>query len=217
MDRGLGGQSWLRGHPNQRLLSRSNGQQFFVLMTVGSGSLYVIGENDGFCHSQAETRWSACGSTPDIPPWPYLPSDFADHRMVSFVGRPAPLEELDAHLARIAHWGFNCLRLLTTWEAVEHAGLGLYDEEYLDYFAEVCRRIGAGRGCVCGNRHGCRVRKRSAITQVAISQETLEPRQKFRFKIHMLHFPLRNEETAPPSHSIIGWKFAERERSIDSR
>jgi Cellulase (glycosyl hydrolase family 5) len=35
------------------------------------------------------------------------------------------------------------VRLLTTWEAVQHAGPGLYDEVYLDYFAEVCRRAGA--------------------------------------------------------------------------
>ena len=72
----------------------------------------------------------------------HLTTDFSDHRSVSFVGRPAPLYELDEHFARIAHWGFNCLRLLTTWEAVEHAGPGLYDEQYLDYFAEVCRRAG---------------------------------------------------------------------------
>lgn len=78
----------------------------------------------------------------------YLPSDFSDHRIVSFVGRPAPLDEIDSHLARIAHWGFNCLRLLTTWEAVEHAGPGEHDEAYLDYYAEVCRRAG---------NHGLRV------------------------------------------------------------
>jgi hypothetical protein len=62
---------------------------------------------------------------------------------VSFVGRPAPLDELDAHLDRIAGWGMNCLRLLTTWEAIEHAGPGEYDEAYLDYYAEVVRRAGA--------------------------------------------------------------------------
>lgn len=72
----------------------------------------------------------------------HLPTDFSDHRVVSFVGRPAPLSEIDVHLDRISHWGFNCLRLLTTWEAVEHAGPGQYDEAYLDYFAEVCRRAG---------------------------------------------------------------------------
>lgn len=73
----------------------------------------------------------------------HLPTGFADHRTVSFVGRPAPLEELDEHLTRLRHWGFNCLRLLTTWEAVEHAGPGDHDEAYLDYFAEVCRRATA--------------------------------------------------------------------------
>jgi hypothetical protein len=71
------------------------------------------------------------------------PTDFADHRTVSFVGRPFPLDEADEHLARLAHWGFNCVRLLTTWEAVEHAGPGQYDSDYLDYFAQICRRAGA--------------------------------------------------------------------------
>ncbi|HEX4197987.1 MAG TPA: cellulase family glycosylhydrolase [Caulobacteraceae bacterium] len=68
------------------------------------------------------------------------PSDFSDHREVSFIGRPFPIEEADEHLGRLRHWGFNGLRLLTTWEAVEHAGPGLYDEAYLDYLAEICAR-----------------------------------------------------------------------------
>ena len=69
-------------------------------------------------------------------------SDFSDHRDVSFIGRPFPAEEADEHLGRLKSWGFNCLRLLTVWEAVEHAGPGLYDEAYLDYFADVARRAG---------------------------------------------------------------------------
>jgi len=71
-----------------------------------------------------------------------FPSDFSDHRDVSFVGRPFPLAEADDHLGRIKGWGMNCLRLLTTWEAVEHKGPGQYDTAYLDYFAEVVRLAG---------------------------------------------------------------------------
>ena len=79
-------------------------------------------------------------------PWPDggtgHPSDFADHREVSFVNRPFPLIDADTHFARLRGWGFNCLRLLTTWEAVEHAGPGQFDTAYLDYFAEICRKAG---------------------------------------------------------------------------
>ncbi len=72
----------------------------------------------------------------------HFPTDFSDHRAVSFVGRPFPLAAAAEHFGRLRHWGFNCLRLLTTWESVEHAGPGSYDSEYLEYFAELCRLAG---------------------------------------------------------------------------
>jgi len=68
--------------------------------------------------------------------------DFDGWREVSFLGRPAPLDAVDEHLDRIAHWGFNVVRLLVTWEAIEHEGPGIYDEEYLQYVTEVARRAG---------------------------------------------------------------------------
>ena len=70
------------------------------------------------------------------------PGDFADHRAVSFVGRPFLLSDADEHLSRIKAWGFNCLRLLTTWEAVEHAGPRQYDAQYLNYLQQICRKAG---------------------------------------------------------------------------
>jgi hypothetical protein len=70
----------------------------------------------------------------------HLGVDFQNWADVSFAGRPFPLAEADEHLSRIAHWGFNTLRLLVTWEAIEHAGPGRYDEAYLDYVREVTKK-----------------------------------------------------------------------------
>ncbi|MBU7048122.1 MAG: cellulase family glycosylhydrolase [Theionarchaea archaeon] len=69
-------------------------------------------------------------------------TDFSDHEHVSFVGRPFPIKEADEHYKRLQEWGFDCLRFLTTWEAIEHKGPGEYDIKYLDYLKEMVEKAG---------------------------------------------------------------------------
>jgi hypothetical protein len=54
------------------------------------------------------------------------------------VGRPFPPEEAEAHFDRLRRWGFTLVRLIITWEALEHAGPGIYDEAYLAYLRKIC-------------------------------------------------------------------------------
>ncbi len=73
----------------------------------------------------------------------YNPEGFFEHRDVSFVGRPFPLDEADEHFRRLKAWGLTFVRFLVTWEAIEHAGPGEYDQEYLDYLHAVIERAQA--------------------------------------------------------------------------
>jgi hypothetical protein len=67
---------------------------------------------------------------------------FFDHRNVSFVGRPFPLAEADEHFRRLKRWGLTFFRFLVPWEALEHSGPGIYDEEYLDYLYKMVEKAG---------------------------------------------------------------------------
>jgi len=67
---------------------------------------------------------------------------FFEHRVVSFIDRPFPLAEADEHFRRLRAWGYTLLRFLVTWEAVEHAGPGHYDQDFLDYLRQVVEKAG---------------------------------------------------------------------------
>jgi len=92
-------------------------------------------------------RGANLGGSSKVPRRPdgatHVREGFLDHRHVSFVGRPFALEEAEEHFARLSQWGLTFLRFLVTWEAVEHAGPGIHDQEYLDYLRAVI--AGAGR------------------------------------------------------------------------
>ncbi|KAG0741736.1 hypothetical protein G6F57_005927 [Rhizopus arrhizus] len=86
---------------------------------------------------------NVCGSS-KLPTRPYPGSThlyddilFWDHRNVSFVNRPFPLEDAHEHFSRLSAWGLTLIRLLVPWESIEHEGPGCYDEEYIDYLRQL--------------------------------------------------------------------------------
>jgi len=72
----------------------------------------------------------------------HIKTDFSNHKDVSFIGHPVPIKDAEEHLTRLKHWGFNCLRFLVTWEAIEHAGPNQYEKEFLGYIEEVLKIAG---------------------------------------------------------------------------
>ncbi|KAL1983127.1 hypothetical protein VTN96DRAFT_457 [Rasamsonia emersonii] len=77
---------------------------------------------------------------PTVPDMPTHVSDnFYDADNVSFVGRPFPLEEASLHFGRLRKWGYNTIRYVFTWEAIEHAGPGKYDDEWIDHTIKILR------------------------------------------------------------------------------
>lgn len=74
---------------------------------------------------------------PDIPS--YIGDKFFDADNVSFVGRPFSLEDAHIHFRRLRKWGYNTIRYIFTWEAIEHAGPDLYDEDWIAFTIDVLR------------------------------------------------------------------------------
>ncbi|EME40080.1 glycoside hydrolase family 5 protein [Dothistroma septosporum NZE10] len=78
-----------------------------------------------------------------FPATPNVPSHVKDHFFegddVSFVNRPFPLSDAHSHFSRLRRWGYNTIRYIFTWEALEHAGPGTYDDDFVDFTIEVLR------------------------------------------------------------------------------
>jgi len=56
---------------------------------------------------------------------------------ISFTGKPFPLEDAEERFAEMKKWGLRFNRLVIPWEALEHDGPGIYDEEYLAYLRKL--------------------------------------------------------------------------------
>jgi hypothetical protein len=102
--------------------------------------LNILTKGDKFVDAAGRTmflRGINLGGSSKMPFTPYVVSHvregFYNGEELSFVGRPFPLDEADKHFSRLKEWGFHFLRFIVTWEAIEHKGPRIYDEEYLDY------------------------------------------------------------------------------------
>ena len=71
------------------------------------------------------------------PGWGLRPESLKNPAEASFVGRPFPLDEAESHFDRLKRAGLTFLRLVVTWEALEHAGPGQYDEAFLAYLRKI--------------------------------------------------------------------------------
>ncbi|KAL8776620.1 MAG: hypothetical protein Q9213_008203 [Squamulea squamosa] len=77
---------------------------------------------------------------PKSPDLPSHKSDcFYDGDNLSFSGRPFSIDEAHVHFSRLKRWGYNLIRYVFTWEAIEHTGPGKYDEDWVKHTVRVLR------------------------------------------------------------------------------
>lgn len=128
------------------------GSSAFMLRNLGAqdwttSEIKVNNEIGAFCDSYGRTlnfrgvNLAGCSKLPVLTSGrenvQYPDPAFYDHRNVSFVGRPFPLSEAPDHFRRLRVWGLTVIRFLVPWEALEHEGPGIYDQEYIDYIIKI--------------------------------------------------------------------------------
>ncbi len=83
------------------------------------------------------------GSTKTPFTWPWGPEpEQVDYNGLdfSYLDRPFPLDEADHWFGVMNDLGFNVIRLMVVWEAIEPDEKGVYDTEYLDYVEGIVAR-----------------------------------------------------------------------------
>ena len=136
-------------------------------------------------------------AVPDLPS--YISEDFFEGDDVSFVGRPFPLDEAHNHFSRLKKLGYNTIRYVFTWEAIEHEGPGKYDEKWIQHTIEVLRvgkeygfyifmdphqdvwsRFSGGSGAPMWTLYAIGLDPKAfAVTEAALVQNTMQKPEEF--------------------------------------
>lgn len=56
------------------------------------------------------------------------------------MNRPFSLDDAATHFTRLRAWGYNTIRYVFTWEAIEHEGPGKYDEAWIEHTISILRK-----------------------------------------------------------------------------
>lgn len=127
-------------HPNDPFNAPKAYKQVVLSEVTAKNTKYFLDKQNRRCFLRG-VNFSGINKVPSKPfGSSFDENSLNDPKNVSFVGRPCPISELDLHLSRLRAWGLTFFRLLITWEAVEHEGPGIYDEEYLEYLLALVKR-----------------------------------------------------------------------------
>ncbi|RYP64321.1 hypothetical protein DL771_008823 [Monosporascus sp. 5C6A] len=69
----------------------------------------------------------------------HIADDFFDGDNVKFHDRPFRKEDAHIHFSRLKRFGYNTIRYVFTWEAIEAAGPGKYDEVWIQHTIDILR------------------------------------------------------------------------------
>jgi hypothetical protein len=99
---------------------------------------------DGY-NRQVTLRGINVAADAKLPTKPNLPSHVLEHFFdgdnVSFVGRPFSLQDADVHFQRLRNCGYNTIRYIFTWEAIEARG------PYVCAYPRSADRMGVDEAC----------------------------------------------------------------------
>jgi hypothetical protein len=68
--------------------------------------------------------------------------DVGGKQVATFLAKPFPLSKAHEEMAKLRALGFDSIRLLLAWEAIQPDGPGSFDTEYLAYIREIVRIAG---------------------------------------------------------------------------